>query len=91
MSTSAATPAAAASTAAAAATTTPINIAASQNPAHPQHNFSLGQVLGTVALGLAAYQAESQSGPAIFENPQTLAALIQGFSSIWVQPATPTK
>lgn len=70
----------------------PIDIAASQNPAHPNFHISFGQVLASAMLGLAVYSAQDHAiggTSAFFEDPRNLSSIVSGFTAIWVQPATP--
>lgn len=67
-----------------------LNIAASQDTTHPQHNFHLAQILATVFLGLTTYAAVQKGGAKqTLTDPATLAQVAEGFTNIWVtQPPT---
>lgn len=53
--------------------------AAATDPTHPVHHFAWGQLISIALLGLAEFEA----GPAVYANPQNLAAFIAGVSSIF--------
>ncbi len=62
---------------------TPEVMAASQNPTHPKHHFSLGQVLATVLLGasdaFAVYSDRANLIPAVKD-------FASAFLAVWVPP-----
>jgi len=60
-------------------------IAASQDAAHPQHHFSLGQVLATVMLG-ATDALVAASDPK--NIPASVSSFVNGFLQIWMPAAT---
>ena len=65
----------------------PINVQASQNPAHVDHHFSLGQLFATALVTLAAIQQARAQGASTFLDPTVTSQYLQGIESIWVQPA----
>jgi hypothetical protein len=62
-------------------------ITASQNPTHPNHHFSLGQVLATIILG-AEVAGVAVTQPAALLTGSNLTAFIQGFLQIWIPKPT---
>jgi hypothetical protein len=66
----------------------PINVQASQNPSDPDHHFSLGQILATALVTLAAVQQARTQGATTFLDPAVTSQYLQGIESIWVQPGT---